>query len=219
MDTRSQLTRVLIADDHRVVRQGLKALLEEEPDVLVVGVAGDGVEAIELAQRTQPDVILLDLMMPRKSGLEAIPELQEVSPHSRILVLTSYSDDEKVFAAIKAGALSYLLKEITGGELCAAIQYAHQGLAWLHPAIARRLVRELNYPTTQASMRESLTDREAEALVLVARGLSGEEIARMLLIPKEMVYRHITNILTKFQQGPGPHFPLDPPLPLPIPIR
>ncbi len=219
MDTGEQVIRVLIADDHSVVRRGLVAWLDEVPEMLVVGEASDGVQAIELARRTQPDVILLDLMMPRKTGLEAIPELKEVSPHSQILILTSYSDDENFFAAIRAGAMGYLLKETTIEDLRAAIRYTHQGMASLHPAIARRLIRELNRPTTLAPMQDPLTDREVEVLILIARGLAVAEIARKLLMHEQTVYRHITSIFTKFRQGPGPHDPLEPPLPLPIPVR
>lgn len=157
--------------------------------------------------------------MPRKTGLEAIPELKEVSPHSQILILTSFSDDEKFFAAIRAGAINYLLKETTAEDLRAAIRYAHQGMASLHPAIARRLLRELNRPTALAPMQEPLTERETEVLILIARGLAVAEIASKLLMHEQTVYHHITSILTKFRQGPGPHDPLEPPLPLPIPVR
>jgi NarL family two-component system response regulator LiaR len=219
MDTGEEVIRVLIADDHTVVRGGLVALLDEMPEVLVVGEASDGIEVIELARMTQPDVILLDLMMPRKTGIEAIPHLKKVSPHSKIVILTSYFDDEKTFAAIREGAMGYLLKETSTTALRAAIRHAHQGLAWLDPAIARRLIRELNRPTFLPPSQEPLTDREAEVLILVARGLEVADIADKLVIHEQTVRRHITNILTKFWQGPGPHDPLEPPLPLPIPVR
>ena len=217
MDTGAQGIRVLIADDHSVVRGGLVALLDEMPEMLVVGEASDGVQAIEQARRTQPDVILFDLIMPRKTGLEAIPELKKVAPHSQILILTSYNDDEKILAAIKAGAIGYLVKETSTADLCAAIRHAHQGLASLHPAIARRLIRELNRPTTLTPTQEPLTEREAEVLILIARGLTMADIAGKLLMHEQSVHRHITNILSKLWQGP--HDPLDPPLPLPIPVR
>lgn len=219
MDMREQVIRVLIADDHDVVREGVVALLEEVPEVLVVGEASDGEEVVELARRTQPDVILLDLMMPLLRGVEAIPELNKVSPHSRILILMSSNDDERIFAAMRAGALGYVLKATTTADLLAAIRHAYQGLASLYPTVARRLIRELNRPTSRATLDEPLTDREAEVLILVARGLGVVEIALKLVMSEQTVYRHIANILTKVRQESGPDDPLEPPLPLPIPIR
>jgi DNA-binding NarL/FixJ family response regulator len=160
-------------------------------------------------------VILLDLTMPRKSGLEAIPELKEVSPHSRILLLLNYADARTALAAIRAGVMGYLLKEIDTTDLRAAIRHAHQGVPTLHPAVARHLIRELNRPTTLAATQEPLTESEAEVLVLIAV----TEIGQRLLIHEQTVYRHITAIFTKLAQGPGPSNPMEPPLPLPIPVR
>lgn len=219
MDTGEQVIRVLIADDHTVVRLGLVALLESVEGIEVVAEAADGQEAILKARQVTPDVILMDLMMPRKTGIEAIEAILHESPNTRIIVLTSYADDVKVLAAMKAGALGSLLKETSTVDLVAAIRQAHQGLAWIHPALARHLIRELNRPTNLPPTDDPLAEGEAQALILVARGLTVAEIADRLLVSEQAVHRHITSILTKLRQGPGSDDPLDPPLPLPIPIR
>ena len=147
--------RVLIADDHHVVRGGIRALLETETDIDVIDEAADGVETVLKTRSLNPDVILMDLMMPRKSGIEAIEEIKQEDPDARILVLTSYSDDEKVFAAIKAGALGYLLKETSTKELLQAIHDVYRGESSLHPAIARKLIRELNRPSIAPSQSDA----------------------------------------------------------------
>ena len=193
----TETIRVLIADDHTVVRGGLVDLLEEVEGIELVAEAADGIEAVLRARATKPDVILMDLMMPRKTGIEAIEEIRKESPNARILVLTSYSDDDKVFAAIKAGALGYLLKETSTQDLLQAIRDVNRGESSLHPAIARKLIRELNRPTTLPASEDPLTEREADVLILVARGLSNQEIADKLIISERTERTQVSNNLSK----------------------
>jgi NarL family two-component system response regulator LiaR len=189
--------RVLIADDHAIVREGLQALIISEPGIEIVGQAADGVEAVRLARTLQPDVILLDLIMPHKGGLEAIVEIKQDNPDARILVLTSFAEDDKVFPAIKAGALGYLLKDSLPHELLQAIRDTYRGESSLHPAIARKLVQELNKPSNLPPAAEPLTGRELEVLKLVALGLSNQEIADKLAIGERTARTHVVNILSK----------------------
>lgn len=189
--------RVLLADDHNVVRGGIRALIESEEGIVVIDEASDGVEAVLKARSLNPDVILLDLQMPRKTGLEAIEEIKQENPTAKILVLTSYSDDEKVFAAIKAGALGYLLKESSTQELIQAIRDVFHGESSLHPIIARKLIRELNRPSLLPPADEPLTEREVEVLILVARGFPNQDIANSLFISERTVRTHVSNMLSK----------------------
>ncbi|MGB0388689.1 MAG: response regulator [Ardenticatenaceae bacterium] len=190
--------RILIADDHSVVREGLKALISIKPDMEVVGEAVDGVEVAEKASTLQPDVILLDLVMPRKDGLAAITDIKQENPNARILVLTSFADDDKVWSAIKGGALGYLLKDSSPVQLMQAIRDVHRGESSLHPTIARKLIGEFKQDSSSTPIRpHPLTKREEQVLKFVARGLSNEEISERLSVSKRTVGKHVSNILTK----------------------
>ncbi len=191
------MIRLLIADDHPIVRKGLRALMEDQPDIQVVGEASDGNDAVERAKQDQPDVILLDLMMPGKDGLTAIGEIKRERPEARILVLTSYFEDEQVFPAIKAGALGYLLKDSSPQELLQAIRDIARGQSALHPAIALKVIRELNHPSDLPPTTDPLTARELEVLTLLGQGMSNADIARRLTISERTVGTHISNILGK----------------------
>jgi two-component system, NarL family, response regulator LiaR len=189
--------RLLIADDHAVVRHGLRALIATEPDMELVGEAADGVEAVELYARLRPDVTLMDMAMPRKTGLEAIYDIKRADPQARILVLTSFAEDDQVFPAIKAGAAGYLLKDAAPRELLQAIRDVERGDVSLHPTIARKLVGELKRPPDLPPAEEQLTEREVQVLALVARGMSNQEIADQLVIGERTVRTHVSNILGK----------------------
>lgn len=195
----SKPIRVFITDDHAIVRKGIRSLLETEPTLEVVGEAANGVDAIPKIAALRPDVILMDLEMPDLGGLEAIQHLTASDPGARILVLTSFATEEKVFAAIKAGALGYLLKDSSPDELVSAIQEVYRGQSSLHPKIARMLLRELTTPPAHppAQSSDPLTEREVGVLQLVARGLSNQEIAGELVISATTVYTHVSNILSK----------------------
>jgi NarL family two-component system response regulator LiaR len=190
--------RILIADDHAVVREGLAAILAAQPDLSLVGEATDGVEAVALAQELHPDVILLDLVMPRKDGLAAIREIKRTNPDAHILILTSFADDERVFPAIKAGALGYLLKDTPRGQLLQAVRDVAQGRASLHPTIALKMMREFRQPpVAPASRAVPLTERESETLRLIARGLSNQAIAAELVVDERTVAKYVSSILAK----------------------
>jgi NarL family two-component system response regulator LiaR len=189
--------RILIADDHAIVREGLRALLATEPGIELVGEAADGEAAVHLYGALQPDIALLDLMMPRMDGINAIREITRQHPDARILVLTSFAEDDQVFPAIKAGASGYLLKDSSPQDLLHAIREVHRGESFLAPAIARRLIQEINRPGDLPQASDPLTARELEVLDLISKGLSNQEIADRLVISERTVRNHVGNILGK----------------------
>jgi NarL family two-component system response regulator LiaR len=197
--------RVLVVDDRDIVRKGIQVLLATEPGIKVVGEAKDGRQAITEAERLHPDVILMDLVMPKMDGVEAIRQIVACRPETRILVLTNFATDEKVFPALKAGALGCLLKDSESEEMIRAIREVHRGEASLHPAIARKLLQEVSDPPTHSAVAspssrdkvEPLAAREAEILQLVAHRHNHHEIGEQLAISEAMVRTHMRNILRK----------------------
>ena len=189
--------RVFIAEDHAIVRKGISALLALEPDIQVVGEAGNGREAVSGIDSTRPDVILMDLVMPEMDGIEAIQQVVARRPQARILVLTSFATDDKVFPAIKAGALGYLLKDSEPRDVVDAIRQVYRGESSLHPRIARKLMQELSRPPDKPPTPDPLTEREMEVLCLVAQGKSNREIADELTVTEGTVRVHVSSILSK----------------------
>ncbi len=189
--------RILVVEDQNVVREGLMAILNYQNDMDVVGEAEDGIRAVEVARKTKPDVILLDMMMPRQDGLTTIPKLRLAVPDSRILVLSSFAESDKVFQAIKAGALGYILKDATRVQLLQAIRDVASGEAQLQPSMAMKVIHEFNRPAEGAVSNQSLTRREMEALQLIARGYSNQEIATTLVVHERTIAKYVSNILNK----------------------
>jgi NarL family two-component system response regulator LiaR len=192
--------RILIADDHAVVREGLEAIVSAQPDLALVGAAANGREAVALAAQLQPDVILMDLVMPEMDGLAAIQAIRAANPEARILVLTSFADDERLFPAMKAGAMGYLLKDTPRGPLVQAIRDVAQDKVSLHPAIARRMLREMGAPGSGAPAAppaQPLTEREQETLRLIAQGLSNQEMAAAMSIHETTVAKYVSAVLAK----------------------
>jgi NarL family two-component system response regulator LiaR len=189
--------RVLVVDDQAIVRKGICALLATEPGIQVVGEAETGREAIASSQQLRPDVVLMDLVMPGVDGLEATRRITASHPDVRILVLTSFDGDDKLFPALRAGALGYLLKDSGPEDLVQAIHDVHAGRSSLHPSVARKVLRELTGPSSSRPDNGSLTDREVEVLRLVAQGHSNQEIAHQLTISEATVRTHVSNILAK----------------------
>lgn len=191
--------KVLIVDDHQVVRQGLRTFLELHDDVIVVGEAGDGVTAVEMVRQLEPDVVLMDLVMPRLDGIAATRRVKSLNTGTQVIALTSFTEDDKVFPAIQAGASSYLLKDVSPDDLVEAIRAVHRGEARLHPDIARKLMEQVarqSGPGHKAPTND-LTEREREVVHLVAQGRSNSEIAQALFISDKTVKTHISNILSK----------------------
>lgn len=189
--------RVFITDDHAIVRKGIAALLATEPGLEVVGDASNGQEAVLSVAQLHPDVILMDLMMPVMDGIQAIQQIKKENPEARILVMTSFATDEKVFPAIKAGALGYLLKDSAPTELVEAIRQVYRGESSLHPKIARMLLQEIARPPVKSPEVDPLTGREVEVLKLVAQGMNNQEIAGKLIISETTVRTHVSRILGK----------------------
>ena len=189
---------VLLADDHAVVRQGLRAFLELQGDITVVGEAGDGQEAIEMAQELLPDVVLMDLVMPEMDGIAATLQIKQTVADCQVLVLTSFAEDQKVRDAIQAGAIGYLLKDVLKPELVRAIHAAAAGQPTLHPEAQRQLIRQVATPT-EPSLLHTLTGRETDVLRLIAKGLSNREIATTLHITEGTVKGYVSTILGKLE--------------------
>ncbi len=197
MTNDTPIVQVLIVEDHVIVRKGIRALLAETEDIRVIGEANDGIEAVRLADELKPDVILMDLLMPNMDGIEATRQITLKHPSIRVLVVTSFVGDEKIYPAIKAGALGYLLKDSEPSELIRAIHKVYRGEPSLHPVIARMMMKEILEPPVVKPTPDPLTAREVEVLHLLAKGLSNEEIADQLVISEVTVRTHISHLLAK----------------------
>ena len=196
--------RVLVVDDHALFRRGLQMVLEQEPDIEVVGEASDGSEAVQTAADTLPDIVLMDVRMPKRSGIEACTAIHETVPSAKIIMLTISDEEADLYDAIKAGAMGYLLKEISIEEVAAAIRAVHGGQSLISPSMASKLLNEFASMIKRTDDRQQLptprlTDREMEVLKLVAKGLNNRDIAKQLFISENTVKNHIRNILEKLQ--------------------
>lgn len=189
--------RVLVVDDQTVVREGIVAILSFQPDIEVVGEAVDGIQSLEIARKTRPDVILLDMVMPRQDGLKTIPILRAIIQDAKILVLTSFAESDRVYQAIKSGALGYMLKDTTRAQLLQSIRDVACGQASIHPSIAMKVINEFDHSLSSKQSTEVLTRRELEALRLIARGLSNQEIANTLVVHERTIAKYVSNILNK----------------------
>ena len=189
---------VMIVDDHEMVRNGAKGYLEVQPEITVLAEAESGTEAVRLAREFVPDVVLMDLVMPGMDGVEATRKVKDISPRTQIIILTSFHEDEHIFPALQAGAISYLLKDVKASELVDAIRKASKGEATLHPRVASRLIKQFSRDEPDRSnLFTELTDREGEVLTLIARGFTNQKIADDLVISIGTVKGHVSNILSK----------------------
>ncbi|MFH1086936.1 MAG: response regulator transcription factor [Chloroflexota bacterium] len=197
------LIRILLADDHVMVREGTRRILEREPDLLVVAEASNGREAVELTQRERPNVVIMDISMPVMNGIEATKEIKRLAPETAVLVLTAYDDDEYVFAILEAGAAGYLLKNARGSEVIEAVRLVWGGESVLHPSVAKKVVQHvaLSHGARLEPSNEDLTEREHEVLRLAAQGLSNREIAQALVVSPRTVQSHLANIFGKLKVG------------------
>ena len=196
--------RILLAEDHKVVREGTRRLLESQPDFEVVGEASDGIEAVELAKKFKPEIIIMDVSMPRLNGIEATRQIKAIYPNIAILPLTGYDDDEYVFALLEAGAAGYLLKDSSGEELIEAIRQVMTGEPVLHPKIMKKVLNRLRSPVEEQATQaagEVLSDRETEVLRLAAQGMSNMEIADSLTLSVRTVQTHLRSIFNKLGVG------------------
>ena len=193
--------RTLITDDHKVVRRGLRGFLELDPELEVVGEASNGEEAVAMARSLQPDVVLMDLLMPVMDGIDATREIREELPDTEVVALTSVLEDAAVTGAIRAGAIGYLLKTTDADELCEAIKAAAAGQVRLAPEAAARLMREVRSPASPEALAEPLTERETEVLKLIARGKANKQIARELFVAMSTVKTHVNNLYRKLDVG------------------
>jgi NarL family two-component system response regulator LiaR len=189
--------RILVVDDESVVREGVVAILSFQSDLDVVGEAEDGARAVEIARKTKPDVVLLDMIMGNQDGLTTIPNLKAVVPETRILVLTSFAEPDRVYQAIKAGALGYLLKDATRIQLLQAIRDVANGQASIQPSIALKVIHEIDHPSQLLYTVDPLTPRELDTLKLIARGLSNQEIAEALIVHERTIAKYVSSILEK----------------------
>lgn len=201
-EPQTQPITVLIVDDHQLVREGVRTFLQKQSDITVVGEAASGQDGLRLADELAPDVVLMDLVMPGMDGVETTRQLKQISPSSQVIVLTSFDDDQHIFPAIRAGALSYILKDVSTGELADTVRKAARGEAVMTPRVAARVMQELRQGSrasgqTSGQFDTDLSEREIEVLRLIAEGCSNTEIAERLVISEHTVKRHVSNILSK----------------------
>jgi DNA-binding NarL/FixJ family response regulator len=190
--------RVLVVDDQNIVREGMVAILALQPDIEIVGEAGDGIQAVQIARKTKPDVVLLDMVMPNQDGLTTIPKLKEISPNIRILILSSFAESNHVYQAIRTGALGYLLKDTPRAQLLKAIREVASGQASLQPSIAMKVINDFEKKTESSILPgEHLTQREIETLRLIARGLSNQEISMTMVVHERTIAKYVSSILNK----------------------